>query len=56
MPNEVKICSVCLRTDAFSPGQIDHDKDWHEALDYIKNNQDDREYIASLEKVKIELK
>lgn len=28
--NVVNICPVCFRTDAFSAGQIDHDKEWHE--------------------------
>lgn len=29
--NAVKICPVCHRTDAFSPGRIKCDQEWHEA-------------------------
>ena len=30
MKNTVKVCPDCYRTDAFSPGHIDCDKQWHE--------------------------
>lgn len=56
MSNEVNICPTCHRTDAFTPGQIDHDKQWHQALDYMKQFPDDRQYRANLEKMRIELR
>lgn len=27
--DRVEICQVCWRTDAFYPGVIDHDPEWH---------------------------
>ena len=32
----MNICQVCHRTDAFTPGKINHDKDWHKGVDARK--------------------
>lgn len=34
MSQTIEICPTCFRTDAFTPGEINHDKDWHEYKNY----------------------
>jgi hypothetical protein len=35
MSGDVNICEVCFRTDAFTLGKIDHDKAWHESVNWF---------------------
>ena len=35
MTDTVAICLTCHRTDAFSPGAINHDWEWHKKINEI---------------------
>jgi len=37
MSNEVHVCQVCFRTDCFSPGTIDHDKEAHKSYEHLES-------------------